>query len=146
MLDRNAIRALIPHQGAMCLLERVRDWSATHIAAYGLSHLDPENPLRRDGRLATICGCEYAFQAAALHGALMGGAKPQPAGWLARLQIRQTGVQRLDDSELGTLLVEATLELAEPAGLIYGFRLQDERGLLLLEGRGTIVLPHEALP
>jgi predicted hotdog family 3-hydroxylacyl-ACP dehydratase len=141
MLDRAAIRALIPHQGAMCLLDDVRDWSATRIAATGRSHLDPANPLRRDGRLAAVCGCEYAFQAAALHGALAAGGIPQPAGWLARLQIGRLGATRLDDPARGTLLVEAMLELAEPGGLIYGFRLTDEQGAVLLEGRGTIVLP-----
>lgn len=145
MLDRDAIRALIPHQGAMCLLETVRDWSAAHIAAMGRSHLDPANPLRRDGRLSTVCGCEYALQAAALHGALLAGGKPQPAGWLAKLQIGRIGAARLDDPALGTMLVEAALELAEPAGLIYGFRLTDERGMVLLEGRGTIVLPHDPI-
>jgi len=142
VLDRDAIRALIPHQGAMCLLERVRDWSATRIAASARSHLDPANPLRRDGRLAAICGCEYAFQAAALHGALLAGGIPQPAGRLAGLQLGRIGAARLDDPALGTLAVEAVLELADPGGLIYGFRLADAQGRVLLEGRGTIVLPR----
>ncbi len=142
MLDRDAIRALIPHQGAMCLLESARAWSATRIAASARSHLDPANPLRRNGRLAAICGCEYAFQAAALHGALMGGGVPQPAGRLAALRLGRIAAARLDDPALGTLAVEAVLELADPGGLIYDFRLADVRGNTLLEGRGTIVLPR----
>jgi predicted hotdog family 3-hydroxylacyl-ACP dehydratase len=141
MLDRDAIRALIPHQGAMCLLETVRDWSATRIAATASSHLDAHNPLRRDGRLAAICGCEYACQAAALHGALLAGGAPQPAGWLAGLQLGRIGVARLDDPALGALAIEAVLELADPGGLIYGFRLTSEQGTALMEGRATIVLP-----
>ena len=142
MLDRDAICALIPHQGAMCLLDGVNEWSATRIAASARSHLDPANPLRRDGRLAAICGCEYAFQAAALHGALLAGGVPRLPGRLAGMQLDHMGAVRLDDPALGTLAVEAVLELADRGGLIYGFRLADTHGTVLLAGRGTIVLPH----
>lgn len=141
MLDRDAIRALIPHQGAMCLLDGVRAWSATAIAATAGSHLDLANPLRRGGRLAMVCGCEYAFQAAALHGALLAGTR-QPAGRLAGLQLDRIAGARLDDPAFGTLTVEAALELADPGGMIYCFRLADAQGAVLLAGRGTIVLPR----
>ncbi len=144
MLDHDAIRALIPHQGAMCLLDGVRDWSATRISAVARSHLDPGNPLRRDGRLAAVCGSEYGCQAAALHGALLAGGVPQPVGWLAGLQLTRIATARLDDPALGTLAVEAVLELADPGGLIYGFRLQSEHGAILLEGRGTVILSRPA--
>jgi len=143
VLGRDVIRALIPHQGAMCLLDGVRDWSERRIAAFARSHLDPANPLRRAGRLAAVCGCEYAFQAAALHGALLAGGTPQPAGWLVGLQLGRIGATRLDDPALGTLSIEAVLELADPGGLIYGFRVMAEDDAVLLEGRGTIVLPRE---
>jgi len=141
MLDHAAICALIPHQGTMCLLDGVRGWSATRLAATARSHLDPGNPLRRDGMLAAVCGCEYAFQAAALHGALLAGGTPQRAGWLAAMQLGRIGAARLDDPALGVLAIEATLEMADPGGLIYGFRVVSEHGVMLLEGRGIIVLP-----
>lgn len=144
MLDRAAIAGLIPHQGAMCLLDGVRAWSVAHIEAFARSHLDPANPLRRAGRLAAVCGCEYAFQAAALHGALCAGGVAQPAGWLAGLQLGFVGADRLDDPALGTLTVVASLELSDPGGLIYGFRVSAGDATLLLEGRGTIVLPATA--
>ena len=140
MLDRAGIAALIPHQGAMCLLDGVRDWSAAGIAAFARSHLDPVNPLRRGGGLSAICGCEYAFQAAALHGALLCGFRPQPAGWIAGLQLSHLAAVRLDDPAHGTLAIGATLELADPAGLIYGFRVANQGGTPLLEGRATIVM------
>jgi len=78
MLTREQIQALIPHQGTMCLLDRVLAWSAAEITCTASSHLAPRNPLRRDGRLGAICGIEYGLQAAALHGALV-----QSAGKLA---------------------------------------------------------------
>ncbi|MGH7122490.1 MAG: phosphotransferase, partial [Acetobacteraceae bacterium] len=86
---------MIPHAGAMCLLDHVTEWSATGIRAVARSHLDPVNPLRRNGRLSAICGSEYALQAAALHGALVGGGRPQPAGRLVALRLERISVSRL---------------------------------------------------
>ena len=51
MLDRAGIAARIPHQGSMCLLDAVLDWSPTTIACRAVSHADPANPLRAEGRL-----------------------------------------------------------------------------------------------
>jgi predicted hotdog family 3-hydroxylacyl-ACP dehydratase len=142
MLDRAAILTMIPHQGAMCLLDGVRSWSATHIACFAHSHLDPANPLRRNGRLSLVCGFEYGLQAAALHGALVAGGMPQAAGHVAALQLALARARWLDDPAWGaTLAVEAGLDLADPGGLIYRFALRGGDGSLLLEGRGTIVLP-----
>jgi predicted hotdog family 3-hydroxylacyl-ACP dehydratase len=145
MLDRAAILTMIPHQGAMCLLDGVRSWSASHIACFAHSHLDPANPLRRDGRLSSICGCEYGLQAAAVHGALLAGGRPGAAGYVAALQITRAAADRLDHPASGsTMTVEADLELADAGGLIYRFALRAEDGGLLLEGRGTVVLPGRA--
>ena len=87
-LDRDAIARLVPHAGAMCLLDRALSWDAEGIACEADRHRDPANPLRRDGRLPAICGVEYALQAMALHGALLapGGAAAQPAGYLSSLR------------------------------------------------------------
>ena len=65
MLDRAGIAARIPHQGSMCLLDAVLDWSPTSIACRAISHADPANPLRADGRLGAEAGIEYAAQAMA---------------------------------------------------------------------------------
>lgn len=135
---------LIPHKGAMCLLDGVRDWSSTAIAAHTRAHLNSANPLRRRGRLAAVCGCEFAFQAAALHGALTAGGVPQPAGRLAGLHLDRIAVTWLDEPALGTLRVGAALQLAHAAGLIYGFVVTAENGVAVLQGRCTIVLPSRA--
>jgi predicted hotdog family 3-hydroxylacyl-ACP dehydratase len=140
MLDRSGIAALIPHQGAMCLLDRVAAWSAADIVCHAVSHLDPANPLRRQGRLRTVCGLEYAFQAAAVHGALCGGAQ-QPPGWLVALRNVIIFRPRLDDAGFGRLRIEAHREHAGASGLVYRFRLRAEDGAPLAEGRFTIALP-----
>ena len=80
MIGRDRIMALIPHQGAMCLLDEAVLWTAERIVCRAVSHLDPANPLRRAGGLHALCGAEYALQAAALHGALLADGTPQPAG------------------------------------------------------------------
>ena len=141
MLNRDQILALIPHQGAMCLLDTAEGWSGTGIICHARSHLDAGNPLRRAGRLSTVCGCEYGFQAAALHGALIGGGVPQRAGFLVGLRVSLMARPFLDDPALGVLRVEASMEATAEAGLIYGFRLVSEGDETLLEGRGTIKLP-----
>ena len=141
MLDRAGIRALIPHEGAMCLLDSVLRWDAAGILCAASSHLDPGNPLRHAGRLGAVCGVEYGLQAAALHGALLAGAV-QPAGFLAALRAVALHGPRLDDTILGALRVEAWSEGREASGLAYRFRLTGERGAAVLEGRGLIALPR----
>ena len=140
MIDRAVIQSLIPHQGAMCLLDAVESWSAHEIHAVSRSHLAPDNPLRRRHRLEMVCGAEYAFQAAALHGALLaGGAGRQ--GVVASLRLSRIGADRLDDPARGLLHIHSMLQLNDPGGLIYGFVLRSEAGASLLEGRGSIMFP-----
>jgi predicted hotdog family 3-hydroxylacyl-ACP dehydratase len=137
MVTRQQILELIPHQGVMCLLDSALAWSATEITCAALSHLSPDNPLRRGDRLPSVCGIEYGLQAAALHGALLGGGK-QPAGYLAALRDVHIRVGRLDDPSFGTLRVAATQEVCISQGAVYRFVLQDEVGAKLLSGRALL--------
>ncbi|HVB66663.1 MAG TPA: phosphotransferase [Acetobacteraceae bacterium] len=144
MLGAGRIRALIPHQGAMCLLEAALRWDRANILCRATSHLAPDNPLRREGRLGAACGIEYGLQAAALHGALRAldaGEPPPPPGWFAALRRAELCVERLDVTAFGPLAVSARLEGAEPGGMVYGFMLRAATGRLLLRGRASIVLP-----
>jgi predicted hotdog family 3-hydroxylacyl-ACP dehydratase len=155
MLTRPQILALIPHQGTMCLLDDVTDWSVADITCGASSHLSPDNPLRRNGRLGAICGIEYGLQAAALHGALV-HSLPRPnlrpaaahaesdifgppgPGFLAALRDVTLHVDRLDDQRFGVLRVTAKPELQADTGAIYRFVVASEAGAPLVEGRGTI--------
>src|SRR3954466_7177693 len=98
MLSRNGIEALIPHQGAMCLLDEVVSYDAGAITCIAVNHGDASNPLRDGGTLQAVCGIEYAAQAMAVHGALMGGEGATP-GVLAAVRDVRMHVQRLDDIE-----------------------------------------------
>lgn len=81
-------RFLIPHQGKMCLLERVIEWDVNRITLSTRTHLDPLNPLRRDSRLRALHLCEYGAQSMAVHGALKAHEKGEraPPGVLVSLR------------------------------------------------------------
>jgi len=143
MLDRAAILGLIPHQGRMCLLDRVERWDADGILCSALSHLDPDNPLRRDGTLHAVAGIEYALQAAASHGALQSGAPAGP-GLLASLRAVRFHVARLDDPALGRILAQADLLTGAGHGSVYAFSLRTQDGRALLEGRAALTTARAA--
>lgn len=134
---RAAIAALVPHQGTMCLIDRVEACDATDIVCRASTHRDPAHPLRRDGRLPAVCGLEYALQAMALHGALTAGA-PQGAGFLAALSGVALAVERLDDVAT-ELRIAATALAQESRGFIYRFEITAD-GRALLSGQATVVL------
>ena len=54
MHGRDAIAELIPHQDAMCLLDRVVEWGHDHIVLATATHRRHDNPLRLNGRLRAI--------------------------------------------------------------------------------------------
>jgi predicted hotdog family 3-hydroxylacyl-ACP dehydratase len=137
-LTQAQIRALIPHSGAMCLLERVLRWDADAIDCLALSHRDADNPLRRDGLLPVAAGIEYGAQAMAVHGGL---AEPGPVprrGYLAILTGVEWSVARLDDCA-EPLRIRAERRAAIATGTQYAFAVYaGER--LLLAGEAVIAL------
>ncbi|WP_322039716.1 hotdog family protein [Burkholderia diffusa] len=147
-LDRAWIAARIPHDGAMCLLDRVEAWDAARIRCSATSHRDPHNPLRSRGRLASVCGIEYAAQAIAVHGALVGAQRAQTeparprAGYLASVRNVDAFVDRLDTFEL-PLTVDAERIGGDDRSVLYGFTLRcGER--VLLGGRAAVMLDASA--
>lgn len=142
MLNRADIAARIPHQGSMCLLDRVAEWSPAGIRCLATSHRDPANPLRAEGRLGAACGIEYAAQAMAAHGALLAPpeAGPRP-GYLASVRGVELFVARLDDIE-GDLTVSAEAISSDGNTVLYNFAVSagDSR---LLAGRAAVILNGE---
>jgi predicted hotdog family 3-hydroxylacyl-ACP dehydratase len=57
----------------MCLLDEVTGWDTERISCRTSTHRAADNPLRAHGQLGIACGIEYAAQAMAAHGALLGG-------------------------------------------------------------------------
>lgn len=143
MLDHTGIAARIPHQGSMCLLDAVVDWSPTSIACRAVSHTDPANPLRAADRLGVAAGIEYAAQAMAVHGALLAATNDPPRqGYLASVRGVQLHVARLDDLP-GELCITAECLSGNGNHILYQFAI-DHAGRCLLEGRAAVILDAEA--
>ncbi len=145
------IRRLLPHAGAMCLLEAVLAWDQQSITCLSVSHHASDNPLRGPAGLSSANGIEYAAQAMALHAALVSGAgqrlavaptdslidEQTPHGVLASVRAVQLHVPRLDVFT-GALRVRAVLLSGDPRTAIYEFSMLDgERALL--QGRASVL-------
>ena len=147
MLDKNWIAAHIPHQGNMCLLDAVTEWSDAAITCRASTHTDPANPLRAEGRLGAANGIEYAAQAMAIHGALIAGEADEGAaprqGYLTSVRSVSLHVTRLDDLP-GDLEVHAERLSGDANNILYQFSLS-HAGRCLLEGRAAVVLDASAL-
>lgn len=142
-LDRAAIAARIPHQGKMCLLDAVTDWSDQAIHCTSTSHLDADNPLRAEGRLGIACGVEYAAQAMAIHGALLTHGPQPERGYLVSVRNVSFHAERLDDLP-GPLLIEATRLSGDDTTVLYQFQVR-HADVCLLSGRAAVVLDGEKL-
>jgi predicted hotdog family 3-hydroxylacyl-ACP dehydratase len=138
LMTRDDIAALIPHSGSMCLLDGVLSWDENTIICRTASHWLPDNPLRSNGRLAGVCGVEYAAQAMALHGGLTGEGSRPSAGYLASIRDLACFVGRLDDIS-DDLTIRAGKLLGEGNRVIYAFTVR-AGDLDLLTGRAAVVI------
>ncbi len=121
-VDRSRIAQLIPHQGAMMLLDRVASWNPSGIVAVATSHRATDHPLRSNGRLRAVHLCEYGAQAAALHGGLVAHAAGTAAvpGYLVSLRDVAFTCQRIDELE-HELQIRAELLLQDSGSWQYSF-------------------------
>ncbi len=139
MIDRARILTMIPHAGAMCLLDAVLSWDADAVCCLSRRYRARDNPLRRaDGMLGAACGVEIAAQAMAVHGHLLAGAAGPPArGFLVSLRDVRLLTRHLD-AGAAPLRIEATRLLGDAGGARYRFVLTAE-GAELLSGRATVL-------
>lgn len=143
LLDRDQIAALIPHAGAMCLLDGVLQWDADSIRCLSHRHRAPDNPLRRGGGLGVLAGIEFAAQAMAVHGRLAAGPGATPkAGFLASLRDVSGRERRLDRID-GALAILAERLAGDEQQALYRFALEGA-GERLLEGRAAVLLRARA--
>lgn len=139
MLGRDAIAALIPHQGAMCLLDRVVEWDPDRIVLATRTHRAPDNPLRLDGRLRAVHLCEYGAQAMAVHGGLKAQAEGKAArpGFLVSLRDVKLQLDFIDalDAEL---LISAQCLLDGAGSWQYSFEVTHANDPIA-SGRAAII-------
>lgn len=140
VLSRAEFAHLIPHAGAMNLLDRVLAYDAESLHAAAVSHRAPDHPLRRAGMLSPTAGIEYAAQAMAVHGALYAdGAARQ--GFLALAREVAWTVDRLDDIA-EDLDIEVRTLAAQADSVLYAFSLA-AAGRVLMTGRAAVFFPRE---
>ena len=140
------VAGLLPHAAAMCLLERVLAWDERGATVATCSHAEPNNPLRRGGRLSALCLCEYGAQAMAVHGALVAqaaGGTLQP-GLLVSLREVELAVETVD-SLPGELIVKVERLAVGSAGLQYRFEVH-HAGRALARGRAAIIESRSTAP
>ena len=141
MTAGQALAALVPHAGSMCLLDEVVSWDEARIICRTASHRRPDHPLRRDGFLPAIHLLEYAAQATAVHGGLVAGAggSTVAAKYLAAAREIDLHVTSLDDIQ-ADLHIDAERLLAMGDSVLYRFHVSAD-GRVLATGRLTIVPP-----
>ncbi len=143
-LQHDQLCTLIPHAGAMCLLERVEQWDETRILCSSDSHRHRNNPLRSGDRLAAVHALEYGAQAMAVHGGLVAQQEQKRIrnGFLVAIRDAELHRDRLDDLP-GPLQVEATQLLKSDANQIYQVEIRCE-GDVVAAGRLLVMNNLEA--
>lgn len=128
----------------MCLLDRVAFWDARIIECSSMTHLDPHNPLRRDGHLFGIHLIEYGAQAIAVHGGLlarMRGARYKPA-YLAAISKARLFIDTTEGLS-SELTITASIRAQLDAGVVYWIEVLSEARGMLAEAQATVVLLGE---
>jgi predicted hotdog family 3-hydroxylacyl-ACP dehydratase len=141
MLDKTDWAHLIPHAGAMCLLDAVLAWDEQTIHAVSEGHSRAGSPLRGPEGLHAVHLAEYGAQAMAVHGALLArarGVETVRPGMLVSLRGVHLHVEYVDTD--GRLDVHAECVSAEAGGAQYAFRVE-HGGRLLASGRATVIHP-----
>jgi predicted hotdog family 3-hydroxylacyl-ACP dehydratase len=134
-LDRDEISKIIPHAGAMVLLDRVVNWDSSAISCITESHLRLDNPLRRGDMLQTVAGVELAGQAMAIHARLIANA-PKRLGLLGGLRDVHMHRDRLDTCR-EPLVVNASLLTRGDVGRMYSFSILVGAGVVM-QGRASV--------
>ena len=140
MQGRDAIAALIPHKGSMCLWEEVVEWDAQRVALRSYAHRSQAHPLCTNGHLRAVHLCEYGAQAMAVHSGLLGRdpSKPECLGMLVALREVELHLTHLDKLR-EAIECEARILMQTDNSQQYSFLLSHQ-GQLLAEGRATVML------
>jgi predicted hotdog family 3-hydroxylacyl-ACP dehydratase len=134
------ISGLLPHAGTARMIERVVRWDRECLVAATTRHGAPDNPLRKDGRLAAVHLAEFGAQAMAIHGGLLNradGVAPKPA-LLVSVRDFECTCDFVDDLP-GELQITARVLLASAAGFQYSFEVR-HAGELIASGRVAAML------
>jgi predicted hotdog family 3-hydroxylacyl-ACP dehydratase len=136
-LARAEIERLVPHAGAMCLLDCVTQWSPASISCTSPAPA-AGHPLAGKRGVPAIVATEYAAQATAVHGALIEDANAPRAGMLATLMDVQLATATIP-SDGGPLAIRVDLLGRSAAGCMYSFEVGTARATIA-SGRLLVAL------
>ena len=139
-LTKEELNALLPHAGAMRLIDRVESWDATTIRCHAQSHRDRGNPLRHHAGLEADAGLEYAAQAMGIHVGLLNQSQSMDGliGYVGGLRDVVLGVDRLDRC-LAELTIDAMRLVEGEKSFMYRFVISPG-GQDVITGRASIFL------
>ncbi len=141
-LARLDIETLIPHSDGMCLLEKIVAYTPEYICCQTQTHLEVNNPLKREGALSNMHLIEYGAQAVAVHGGLierLSTSKWEPRlGYIALLKSIKWGYF---DPITPFLEVKADLITANEMSKLYEFYIVDAVQQNVCSGRVMVVHP-----
>lgn len=137
MNPASSIAGMLPHAGAMVLVDEIVYADPMRIECRTRAHTRPGFPLAHDGAVSSLCGIEIAAQAMALHAALQDPSRRPRSARLASLSDVEVRVDRLDD-RADALCVEAILEQASARGSAYRFSVAAGSDTLI-RGRALVI-------
>jgi predicted hotdog family 3-hydroxylacyl-ACP dehydratase len=145
-LDKAGISKRVPHGGPMCLLDRVVSWNSDAIHAQ--SDGQQVHPLAIDGHLDSTAAIEYAAQAMAAHGALLGelaAAQGQQVrtptlGFLASVRSVVCHKPYITAAHF-PIEISATRVAGTDSPVSYEFDVS-HNGAVLVSGKATVVLNY----
>lgn len=145
IMGRAELCSLIPHAGRMCLLDGVVSWDEQAVECVSGTHLDPDNPLRRNGKLSIVHSLEYGAQAMAVHGGLLArasGNRMSPGYLVAIRDARFGSLPWLDDIHT-SLRVQARRLGGGEGDLLYQFEVAGN-AKMIVTARATVMKRREA--
>ena len=137
-LNHKEIEQRLPHAGTMSLLNEVIEANSNSLTALAKSHLETNNPLRLNGKIATVNGIEYAAQAMAIHGSLLSDISP--AGYIAAVRNIDINVPFFPETD-APLIIEVQRLMSDKNGFSYQFYINCEQ-ISLISGKITVFLTH----
>jgi predicted hotdog family 3-hydroxylacyl-ACP dehydratase len=131
----NDFASLLPHAGTAVMIQELVHWDEHDIQVRTLSHRSADNPLRFEGRLASVHLAEYGAQSMAAHGALRARAAGGTPVSALLVSVRQFAATRnFVDDLAGPLEIRAHELFGSPTGWQYEFEVWHE-GERIAHGR-----------
>ena len=139
-LAKEQICQLVPHSGAMCLIDGVVSWDENSIECTSFSHQLPDNPLRNQEGLPVVSAIEFGAQGMAVHGGLL--AKDHKLSSATAYLASVKDVQIVSDAPLDSypdeLTIRAEMIFSDQGNQVYDFAVSSN-GKQIMSGQAMVI-------